>query len=111
MAPLYLQAGGKEILVDMIHDFARIALAQGARVRLEVWGHMTHEFQAHGKELPESREALERIAEAIRWATAPAGAQYAFPSNPRIEVDNFCAAALPGDEHPCGASGERASAL
>ena len=90
VAPLYLQAGGKEILVDMIRDFARIAQAQGARVRLDVWEHMTHEFQAHGKELPESREALERLGEAIRWATEPAGGKRAFPFTSRAEADSLC---------------------
>lgn len=90
LAPLYLQAGGKEILVDMIRDFARTAQSQGARVRLEVWEHMTHEFHAHGQELPESREALDRIGAAIRWATGPAADRWAVPSPSRIEVDNLC---------------------
>lgn len=88
LAPLYLQAGGKEILVDMIRDFAREAQGQGARVRLDVWEHMTHEFQSHGRELPESREALERLAEAIRWAVAPGEAE--FPALPRTELDALC---------------------
>lgn len=90
LAPLYLQAGGKEILVDMIRDFAQTAQTQGARVRLDVWEHMTHEFQAHGQQLPESQEALERLGEAIRWAIAPAGGEIGFPSTPRTEVDNLC---------------------
>ncbi|MCW2237221.1 alpha/beta hydrolase [Azospirillum canadense] len=90
LAPLYLQAGGKEILVDMIRDFARTVQEQGARVRLEVWEHMTHEFQAHGQELPESREAFARLGEAIRWATEPAGRERGFPPGPRIEVETLC---------------------
>ncbi|HYD66521.1 alpha/beta hydrolase [Azospirillum sp.] len=84
--PLYLQAGGKEILVDMIRDFARVAQAQGAQVRLDVWEHMTHEFHAHGQTLPDSREALERIGAAIRWATEGAGA---FPAIRQTEVDSL----------------------
>jgi len=87
LAPLYLQAGGKEILVDMIRDFARTAQAQGARVRLDVWEHMTHEFQAHGQELAESRDALDRIADAIRWATGPGGGH--FPATRQTEVDSL----------------------
>ncbi|MBP2229348.1 acetyl esterase/lipase [Azospirillum agricola] len=85
LAPLYLQAGGKEILVDMIRDFAREARDQGARMRLDVWEHMTHEFQAHGQELRESREALERLGEAIRWALAPDGV--GFPAMSGTELD------------------------
>lgn len=83
-APLYLQAGGKEILVDMIRDFARTAAGQGARVRLDVWEHMTHEFHSHGGRLPESRAALDRIAAAIRWASVEAGG---FPPMGTTEVD------------------------
>ena len=65
LAPVYLQAGGREILHDMIRDFA-LKLASDARhVTLDVWPEMTHVFQAHGLTLPESREALERIAAAL----------------------------------------------
>ena len=72
LAPLYLQAGGKEILVDMIRDFAKVVEAQGASIRLDVWEHMTHEFQSWGIYLPESHEALQRIGEAIKSALAVA---------------------------------------
>ncbi|QCO06102.1 alpha/beta hydrolase [Azospirillum argentinense] len=89
LAPLYLQAGGKEILVDMIRDFARTARTQDAPVRLDVWEHMTHEFQAYGQELPESREAVKRLEEAIRWAVAPAGEETGFPSTPQTEIDTL----------------------
>jgi acetyl esterase/lipase len=86
-APLYLQAGGKEILVDMIRDFARTARDQGARIRLEIWEDMTHEFHAYGQDLAESREALARIGDAIRWATGTTEGRTAFPPSPRIEID------------------------
>lgn len=69
VAPIYLQAGGKEILVDMIRDFAQAVKLQGGRIRLDVWRHMNHEFHAYGDELPDSREALERIRDAITGAT------------------------------------------
>lgn len=67
LAPIYLQAGGKEILVDMIRDFAKTLEKQGSRVRLDVWEHMTHEFHAYGNHLPESSEALECIRKCIMW--------------------------------------------
>lgn len=86
LGPIYLQAGGKEILADMIRDFARTVQAQGGQVRLEVWEHMNHEFHAYGDELPESREALARIGEAIRWATG-ACAPGSFAAIPGTEVD------------------------
>lgn len=65
LAPIYLQAGDKEILVDMIRDFAEIARGQGADVSLDVWPDMTHDFQAFGSMLPESREALAKFGAAV----------------------------------------------
>lgn len=65
VAPIYLQAGDKEILVDMIRDFASIVAGQGTDVRLDVWPHMTHEFQAYGSMLKESREALQRFSDEV----------------------------------------------
>lgn len=67
LAPIYIQAGGKEILVDMIRDFAREAQSQGAPLRLDVWPDMTHEFHAYGKTLPQSEQALTWLQAAIRW--------------------------------------------
>lgn len=68
LGPIYLQAGGKEILVDMIRDFAKTVAGQGGQVRLDVWTHMNHEFHAYGDYLPESRDALARLGDAIDWA-------------------------------------------
>ena len=67
LAPIYIQAGGKEILVDMIRDFARQAKNQGAPVRLDVWPDMTHEFHAHGSTLQQSEQALTALLAAIQW--------------------------------------------
>jgi epsilon-lactone hydrolase len=86
LGPIYLQAGGKEILVDMIRDFARLVQAQGGQVRLDVWEHMNHEFHAYGDDLPESREALARIGAAIAWATG-ANRTGDFPPWRQTEVD------------------------
>jgi epsilon-lactone hydrolase len=61
VAPIYLQGGGKEIPIDMIRDFAATVRGQGAAVMLDVWEHMTHDFQASGSMFPESREALHRM--------------------------------------------------
>ncbi|MBR7745212.1 alpha/beta hydrolase [Undibacterium baiyunense] len=73
-APIYMQAGGKEILVDMNRDFANYAAQQGARIRLDVWPHMTHEFHAYGQHHPDSKAALQQMALAIDWALAGASA-------------------------------------
>lgn len=84
LCPIYLQAGGKEILVDMIRDFALAVQKQGGSVRLDVWEHMNHEFHAYGKHLPESSEALARIRAAIAWAQ---GKPEQFSASSRTELD------------------------
>jgi monoterpene epsilon-lactone hydrolase len=86
LAPIYLQAGGKEILVDMIRDFARQAEHQGAQVRLDVWAHMTHEFHGYGNTLPQSAQAISRLRSAMDWATGGFGAT-AFGPIEQTEVD------------------------
>lgn len=88
LAPIYLQAGGKEILVDMIRDLAKTLEQQGSKIRLDVWKHMTHEFHGYGMHLPESREALGLIRTAIAWSQQTAQ-QQAFSSNAQTEVSNL----------------------
>ncbi len=85
--PIYIQAGGKEILVDMIRDFARTLAQQSARVRLDVWEHMTHEFHAYGDTLPQSRQALAALRAALVW-TMTRDAR-AFPVTEHTEVEQL----------------------
>lgn len=66
LAPLYLQGGGREVLIDMIRDFAIEVQKQGADVTLDVWPNMVHNFQAHGTTHPDSQEAFQRMKEAIQ---------------------------------------------
>lgn len=86
LAPLYLQAGGREILLDMIRDFAKVVHAQGVDVTLDVWEPMTHVFQANGSTLPESKEALERVIGAIEIYTSPNSDDQALKACPRTEI-------------------------
>lgn len=65
LPPIYIQAGGAEILLDMIRAFHARAQAQGADIRLDVWEAMTHDFQAFGSLLPEARDALDRIGQFV----------------------------------------------
>lgn len=62
--PLLIQAGEHEMLRDDSVRVARKAAADGIAVQLEVWPGMVHVFQIRG--LPESREAIERIAAYMR---------------------------------------------
>lgn len=89
LCPIYVQAGGKEILVDMIRDFVKVVRAQGAPIRLDVWEHMNHEFQAYGDDLVQSRQSLQRIKEAVDWALGFAPSFTACASTETESVDGW----------------------
>jgi acetyl esterase/lipase len=63
--PIYIQAGEVEILSDSIRAFADHARAHGADVVLESWRDMNHVFQMFAPEVPQSVEALRRLAEVL----------------------------------------------
>jgi monoterpene epsilon-lactone hydrolase len=65
LAPIYLQAGGREILHDMICDFAKKQKERGADVALDVWPDMPHDFQAFDTLKPSSTQAVGRICTVI----------------------------------------------
>jgi acetyl esterase/lipase len=85
-APIYLQAGGKEILVDMIRDFAEVLLVKGVQVRLDVWEHMNHEFHAYGDTVPQSQQAIDCIRIAMAWATANHRCTFPVSSNTVVDT-------------------------
>lgn len=65
LPPIYIQVGSADILHDMSQMLASKAQEQGANIKLEVWPNMNHDFQVHGEAMPESKEALMRIGQAI----------------------------------------------
>lgn len=65
LPPIYMQAGGAEILYDSIRAFADRARGEGADVRLESWANMNHDFQMFGNYVPQSAEALRRLGAVI----------------------------------------------
>jgi acetyl esterase/lipase len=65
LPPIYIQAGGAEILYDSIQAFADCARKQGANVVRETWPTMNHDFQMFGYHAPQSKEALRRIGEVV----------------------------------------------
>ncbi len=69
LAPIYIQAGGREMLRDMIVDFARQQETYGADITLDVWDDMPHNFQAYDTTKTSSTEALKQIAARVRKAT------------------------------------------
>jgi len=64
--PLLIQVGEYEVIRDDSVRVAAKARADGVEVELEVWPGQVHVFQIRG--LPESREAVERIASFMRAA-------------------------------------------
>lgn len=65
LPPMYIQAGGAEILLPSIQMFVQRAKGQGADVVLETWPAMNHDFQAFGEDVPQSAEAIRRIGEVV----------------------------------------------
>ena len=66
LAPLYLQAGGREILRDMILEFAEVQTMKGADITLDVWPDMPHDFQLLDSTHADSSAALERITKVVQ---------------------------------------------
>jgi acetyl esterase/lipase len=62
--PLLIQVGDYEVIRDDSIRVAEKAKADGVDVTLEVWPGQVHVFQV--RELPESREAIEHIADFMR---------------------------------------------
>ncbi len=73
LAPLYLQAGGREVLRDMIIEFAQVQKENGADVSLDLWPDMPHDFQAYDSMTTSSTAALARIRHAIDTHIAAGG--------------------------------------
>jgi acetyl esterase/lipase len=74
IAPLYIQAGGAEILIDQIRAFVTNARRQGAAIAYDEWEGMPHDFQAYGDVVPQAADALARLATVIRSQTTTTGA-------------------------------------
>jgi len=73
LAPIYLQGGGHEILIDMIRDFAVAQQNNGAQVCLDVWPYMAHDFFGHGRSHPDSAQDLDRIGVAMDGCNGVSG--------------------------------------
>ena len=66
LPPLLIQVGDAEVLLDDSIRLADKARAAGVDVTLEVWPEMIHVFQASAGFVPESDQAIARIAEFCR---------------------------------------------
>jgi len=66
IAPLYIQVGGHETLLDDSTRLAARAARAGVEVRLDVFPEMQHVFQAFVGQMPEATEAVGRIGAFLR---------------------------------------------
>jgi monoterpene epsilon-lactone hydrolase len=66
LAPIYIQVGDHETLLDDSTRFAARAEAAGLDVRIDVFPEMQHVFQFSAGNVPEADEALARIAAWLR---------------------------------------------
>jgi monoterpene epsilon-lactone hydrolase len=65
LPPLLVQAGGAEVLLDQVREFAERARAAGVETRLSVYDHMIHDWHLFAF-LPETKRANEEIGEFAR---------------------------------------------
>jgi epsilon-lactone hydrolase len=79
-----LQAGGREILCDMISDFARVQAQNGADVMLDLWQDMPHDFQLFDNLKHSSTDAIFRLCRAISAHSSGNGA--VLPASPATVV-------------------------
>jgi acetyl esterase/lipase len=61
VAPIYIQVGGDETLLDDSDRLADHARAAGADVKLDVFPEMQHVFQLSVGNMPEATDAVQRL--------------------------------------------------
>lgn len=66
LPPLFMQVGGREILLDDTLRFARKAEAAGVEVMVNVWPEMFHAWQMYAPLVPEAGQAMDRLAACVR---------------------------------------------
>ena len=66
MGALLIQVGTAEALLDDATRVAEKASTAGVDVTLEPWDDMIHVWQIFASQLPEAREAIDRIGDFIR---------------------------------------------
>ncbi|HVP61147.1 MAG TPA: alpha/beta hydrolase [Myxococcaceae bacterium] len=66
LPPLYLQAGGAELLRDDVQALADRARAAGVQATLDLWEDQVHDFQTFGALSRSSLEAIAQAGEAVQ---------------------------------------------
>jgi len=65
LAPLFVQVGTDEVLLDDSTRLAQAATQQGVSVTLQIWPRMWHVWQLHGGQMPEADRAIAAIADFV----------------------------------------------
>lgn len=73
LPPILIQASADEMLYGDAQRYANKARSAGTEVTLQLWPKMVHVFQGFGPDLPEAKDALERIAAFIKVGSKTAG--------------------------------------
>lgn len=95
LAPLYVQVGGREVLRDMIVEFADVQAANGADVMLDLWDDMPHNFPAYDSLFNSSTQAVERISELLVRRSNPLYQLSYLPDVTRVAQGCFISMAQP----------------
>jgi monoterpene epsilon-lactone hydrolase len=66
LPPLFIQVGDNEVLLDDSTRLAERARAAGVEVDLDIWEGMWHVFQMSAAQVPESRQALDKVGALVR---------------------------------------------
>lgn len=65
LAPLFVQVGTDEVLLDDSTRLAQAATRQGVAVTLQIWPRLWHVWQLHGGQIPEADRAIAAMAEFV----------------------------------------------
>lgn len=79
LPPIYVQAGGVEILLPPMQAFAERAERHGVDIALDIWPEMPHDFAAFGYGVPQSAEALRRLGQVIAQHMSSSPKSESFP--------------------------------
>jgi len=61
LPPIFMQVGAGELLLDDTLSIARNAATADVSVTLEVWPHVTHQWQLYPQLLPEAKDSIDSI--------------------------------------------------
>lgn len=65
LAPMFVQVGTDEVLLDDATRLSQAASQQGVPITLQVWPRLWHVWQLHGGQMPEADRAIDSMAQFI----------------------------------------------